>query len=121
MKLMISCPHPNCNKVIPFEGDFVFALVVNCICGACKLALKKDDDGSVWVGLALPGNTPIRKGDWVILQHTILNIHGPSTRYYTAVEIGFGGKKPKEKNGSPIYMDRVIAIVKEWRKLEVAA
>lgn len=117
--LMIPCPHPHCKKTMLFRGDFVFALVVGCICGACKLALRKGDDGSVWVGRALPWNIPARKGDWIVLEHTTRNACGPMTHYYTALEVGRGGRKPRERNGSPIDLDRAVAVVREWRRAEM--
>ncbi|MBA4542027.1 hypothetical protein H1164_03810 [Thermoactinomyces daqus] len=59
---------------------------------------------------------PLKKGDLAILKHTYFALKGDMKPSYSPAYVGFGGKKPREENKSPIYPEQVVAVVRPgWR------
>lgn len=55
---------------------------------------------------------PLRKGDIVIQVTTVSSVKFDRSTYYTLTVCGNGGKRPREKNGSPIDTLTVVGVIR---------
>jgi hypothetical protein len=62
------------------------------------------------------GMFPLKKHDLVVIKHAYRTLKGVDSPYYTVSYIGYGGKKPREENKAPIYIEDVVAVIRPgWR------